>query len=158
MLTTTTTARPCATRRAATIAQARERIALDDAHHRLDAALGDLRGLVSHEGLGCDDASDLAAKYVERYLRRVAALEERGALACRPDEWQRFVAIAAKRTAAGQDVSARRRRARNELAARQCRVVATGRIRDPFLAAIVAPDPDAEILEIRAELAAAQLL
>lgn len=134
------------------------RVALDEAHARLDAALAELRALVSHEGLGSDDASTLEAEYVERYLRRVAALEERGALACTPDEWRRFTATAARRTAARRGAAARRERVRNELAARQCLVVAPGRILDPFLTALLSADPDAEILEIRAELAAAQLL
>ena len=53
---------------------------------------------------------------------------------------------------------ARRERARNALAARQCLVVAPGRILDPLLGALDRADPDAELLEIRAELAAAQLL
>ena len=102
--------------------------------------------------------SALEAEYVERYLHRVAALEERGALACTPDEWQRFTLIAARRTAARRGAAARRDRARDRRTARDCLVVAPGRIVDPALSALVDAEPDAEILEIRAELAAAQLL
>jgi len=128
------------------------RVALDDAHAHLEAALADLRALVSHQRLGADDASALEAEYAERYLQRVAALEERGALACTPDEWQRFTVIAARRTAARRAAAARRDRARD------CVVVTPGRIVDPLLSALVDAEPEAEILEIRAELAAAQLL
>jgi hypothetical protein len=133
-------------------------VALDDARAHLDAALADLRALVCHERLDADDASTLEADYVRRYLQRVAALEERGALACTPDAWQRFTAIAARRTAARRGAAARRDRARERRTARDCLVVAPGRIVDPSLSALVDAEPDAEILEIRAELAAAQLL
>ena len=134
------------------------RVALDDAHAQLDAALADLRALVSHRRLGADAASALEAEYVERYLHRVAALEERGALACTADEWLRFTEIAARRTAARRGAAARRDRARDRRAARDCLVVAPGRIADPSLSALIDAEADAEILEIRAELAAAQLL
>jgi hypothetical protein len=133
-------------------------VALDDARAHLDAALADLRVLVCHERLGADDASALEADYVERYLQRVAALEERGALACTPGEWQRFTAIAARRMAARRGAAARRDRARERRTARDCLVLAPGRIVDPSLSALVDADPDAEILEIRAALAAAHLL
>jgi hypothetical protein len=109
------------------------RIALDDAHAHLEAAVADLRALVSHERLGADDASALEAEYVERYLQRVAALEERGALACTADEWRRFTVIAARRTAARRGAAARRDRARDRRIARDCLVVAPGRIVDPQL-------------------------
>ena len=134
------------------------RVALDDAHAQLDAALADLRVLVSHHRLGADDAAALEAEYAERYLQRVAALEERGALACTADEWQRFTAIAVRRTAARRGAAARRDRARERRTMRDCLVVAAGRIVDPSVLALVDAEPDAEILEIRAELAAAQLL
>jgi len=133
-------------------------VALEEAHAHLDAALADLRALVSRQRLGADDASALEAEYVERYLHRVAALEERGALACTADEWQRFTVIAMRRTAARRGAAARRDRARNRLTARNCLVVAPVRIVDPLLSALVDTEDDAEILEIRAELAAAQLL
>lgn len=160
MLATTTTACSHATSRAQnnTPPVTALRVAFDDAHARLDAALADLRTLVSHERLGSDDASGLEAEYVERHLRRVAALEERGALACTPDEWQHFTATAARRRAARRGAAARRARVRNEIAARECLVVAPGHILDPLLTALLSAEPDAEILEIRAELAAAQLL
>jgi len=134
------------------------RVALDDAHAHLEAALADLRALVSDQRLGADAASALEAEYAERYLQRVAALEERGALACTPDEWQRFTVIAARRTAGRRAAAARRDRARDRRSARDCLVVTPGRIVDPLLSALVDAEPDAEILEIRAELAAAQLL
>ena len=134
------------------------RVALDDAQAGLDAALAELGALVSHDGLGAEDACALEAEYVERYLRRIAALEERGALACTPDEWRRFTATAARRTAARRSASSRRERARKALAARQCLVVAPGRIGDRFVAGLVGCEADEETLEIRAELAAAQLL
>lgn len=134
------------------------RVALDEAHAHLDAALADLRALVCHVRLGADDAAALEAEYVERYLRRVAALEERGALACTADEWRRFTAIAVRRAAAVRGAAERRHRARDRRAARDCLVVAPGRIVDRSLSALVDAEPDAEILEIRAELAAAQLL
>jgi hypothetical protein len=133
-------------------------VALDDAHARLDAALAELRTLVARGALGVDDAADLEADYAARHLRRVAALEERGALACTPNEWQRFTATAARRTASRRGAAARRERARTARSARQCRVVAPGGILDPLLAALYGADPDAELLEIRAELAAAHLL
>lgn len=134
------------------------RVALDHAHGHLDAALVDLRALVSDARLGADDAAALEAEYVERYLHRVAALEERGPLACTADEWLRFTAIAARRAVARRGAAARRDRARDRRTARDCLVVASGRIVDPSLSALVDVEPDAEILEIRAELAAAQLL
>ena len=162
MLTTTTPTRSRTTlldpQRASASRVSALRVALDDARAHLDAALADLRALVCHERLGADDASALEADYVERYLRRVAALEERGALACTAGEWQRFTVIAVRRTAARQGAAARRDRARDRRTARDCLVVAPGRIIDPSLSALVDAEPDAEILEIRAELAAAQLL
>jgi hypothetical protein len=162
MLTTTTPSRPRTTlmnpqRETAPRVSALS-VALDEAHTHLDAALADLRALVSDERLGADDASALEADYVERYLHRVAALEERGALACTADEWQRFTMTAVRRTAARRGAAARRDRARDRRTARDCLVVAPGRIVDPSLSALVDAEPDAEILEIRAELAAAQLL
>ena len=161
MLTTTTAtrSRPTPLRHGAPAFRVSAlRVALDDAQARLDAALAELGALVSHHGLGAEDASALEAEYVERYLRRIAALEERGALACTPEEWRRFTATAARRTAARRSAAARRERARNALAARQRLVVAPGRILDPLLAGLVGVDQDAETLEIRAALAAAQLL
>lgn len=162
MLTTTTPTRPRTTlidtQRGTVPRVSALRVALDDAHAQLNAALAELGALLPDGRLGADDAAALEAEYVERYLQRVAALEERGALACTPDEWRRFTAIAARRTVARVSASARRERARNELAARQCLVVAPGRILDRFVAGVVGCEPDAEILEIRAELAAAQLL
>jgi hypothetical protein len=162
MLTTTTPTRPRTTlahpERATAPRVSALRVALDDAHAQLDAALSDLGMLVCHQRLGADDAATLEAEYVERHLRRVAALEERGALACTADEWQRFTAIAHRRTAALAGAAARRDRARERRAARDCLVVAPGRIADRSLSALVDDEPDAEILEIRAELAAAQLL
>ena len=134
------------------------RVALDDAQAHLNAALADLRALVAHARLGADDAAALEDEYVERYLRRIAALEERGALACTADEWRRFTVIAARRTAVRRGAAARRERVRHRRAARDRLVVAPGRIVDPALAALVDAEPDAEILEIRAALAAAQLL
>ena len=134
------------------------RVALDDAHAQLDAALADLRVLVSHHRLGADDAAALEAEYAERYLHRVAALEERGALACTAAEWQRFTALAVRRMAARRGAAVRRDRARERRTMRDCLVVAPGRIVDPALSALIDAEPDAEILEIRAELAAAQLL
>lgn len=134
------------------------RVALDDAHAQLDAALADLRALVSHRRIGADDAAALEAEYAARYLQRVAALEERGALACTADEWRRFTAIAVRRTAARRGAAARRDRARERRTMRDRLVVAAGRITDPSLSALVDAEADAEILEIRAELAAAQLL
>ena len=162
MLTTTTPTRSRTTlphpQRATAPRVSALRVALDDAHAQLDAALADLRVLVSHHRLGADDAAALEAEYAERYLQRVAALEERGALACTADEWQRFTAIAVRRTAARRGAAARRDRARERRTMRDCLVVAAGRIVDPSLSALVDAEPDAEILEIRAELAAAQLL
>lgn len=162
MLTTTTATRsrpaPLLAQSAPAFSVSALRVALDDAQDRLDAALAELGALVTHRGLAPEDASALEAEYVERYLRRIAALEERGALACAPDEWRRFTATAARRTAARRSASVRRERARNRPAARQCLVVAPGRILDPLLVGLVGSEPDAEILEIRAELAAAQLL
>ncbi|MDP1847010.1 MAG: hypothetical protein Q8K79_04380 [Solirubrobacteraceae bacterium] len=134
------------------------RVALDDAQTQLNAALADLSTLVSHARLGADDAAALEAEYVERYLHRVAALEDRGALACTADEWQRYTVIAARRTAARRGAAARRDRARERRTARDCLVVAPGRIVDSSLSALIDAEPDAEILEIRAALAAAHLL
>ena len=117
MLTTTTPTRSRTTpphpQRATAPRVSALRVALDDAHAQLDAALADLRALVSHARLGADDAAALEAEYAERYLHRVAALEERGALACTADEWQRFTAIAVRRTAARRGAAARRDRARD---------------------------------------------
>ncbi len=83
MLTTTTTTTSARTRPALLPQQdvgprvTALRVALDDAHAHLEAALADLRALVCHERLGAADASALEAEYVERYLQRIAALEER---------------------------------------------------------------------------------
>jgi hypothetical protein len=161
MLTTTTSARSRGPLRPHTATPPRITalsVALDDAHARLGAALADLRTLLIDEALSPDDAAVLEAEVAARHLRRVAALEERGALACTPEEWQRFTLTAARRRASRRSATARRERARNALAARQCLVVAHGCILDPLLAALDRADPDAELLEIRAELAAAQLL
>ena len=162
MLTTTTPTgsrtTPMDTQRATASRVSALRVALDDAHAQLNAALADLRALVCDARLGADDASALEAEYVERYLHRVAALEERGALACTADEWQRYTVIAARRTAARTGAAKRRDRARDRRTARDCRVVTPGRIVDSSLSALIDAEPDAEILEIRAALAAAQLL
>jgi hypothetical protein len=162
MLTTTRPIRSRTTRphpqRAAAPRVTALRVALDDAHAQLEAALADLRALIGHQRLGAGDAAALEADYAERYLQRVAALEERGALACTADEWQRFTATAARRTAARRGAAARRDRARDRRTARDCLVVAAGRIADPSLSVLVDAEPDTEILEIRAELAAAHLL
>lgn len=133
-------------------------VAVDDARRRMDSALGDLRELLAAGELDSDAARAVEAEYVEVYLVRVAALEQLGAGACTPDEWERYEAEAVARTARRRSAKARRDRLRDELTARQCVVVAPGRVADPFLAALVADEPDAEILEIRAELAAAQLI
>lgn len=133
-------------------------IALDAARAHLDAALDDLHLLVSTGELSADGAGDLERDYVARHLRRVAELEERGALACTPDDWQQFVTAAARRTTTAQRAAARRVRARRERTARQCLVVATGHIEDPWIAALDNSEPDAELHVIRADLAAAHLL
>ena len=133
-------------------------IALDAARAQLDAALNDLRALVSTDELSADAAADLEREYAARHLRRVAELEERGALACTPDEWQQFVTAAARRTTAARRAADRRERARRERTARQCLVVSTGHIDDPWIAALDNSEPDAELHAIRADLAAAHLL
>jgi sarcosine oxidase gamma subunit len=133
-------------------------LALDDAQARLDAALDDLRALVAGGELTAADARALEDEYAARHLRRVATLEERGALACTPDEWCAYVAQAGARRARIDSARSRRERLRVALAARQCLVVAAGRIAEPTLVTFAGAEPDDEILEIRAELAAAQLL
>ena len=133
-------------------------IALDDARQRLHGALTDLRGLVTSGELERSESDALEAEYAEVYLARVAALEERGALACTPDEWRRYAARAQERNARRNSAKARRERLRDALVARQCLVLAPGRLVDPLLATLTAAEPDDEILEIRAELAASHLL
>lgn len=110
-------------------------VAVDEAHAHLNAALADLRALVCQERLGAEDAAALEAEYIERYLHRVAALEERGALGCTPEEWQRFTAVAVRRTAARRGAVARREHERDRRTARDCLVVAPGRIVDRSLSA-----------------------
>lgn len=129
-------------------------VAIDHARTRLDAALADLRMLLAAGDLAPDEAHGLQDEYAEVYLGRVAALEQLGELACTPAEWRRYTKAAEMRTCA----KARRERLRDAITARQCLVVAPGRIADPFLAALVDAEPDAEVLEIRAELAARGLL
>lgn len=160
MLTTTTPTRSTAVSRPRSAAAPHVSaidVALDDARARLEAALADLRELVSRDALSSADAFALEAEYVERCLQRIAELEERGALACTPEQWQQFTVTAARRRAARRGASTRRDRARDTFTDRQCRVLVPGRVRDPF-AALIDPEHDAELLEIRAELAAAQLL
>lgn len=161
MLTTTSTAlaqiRSCAPARPASHCTAMK-IALDAARARLDAALDDLRTLVATGELCVDAAADLERDDVARHLRRVAELEQRGALACTPEEWQRFVTAAERRTSAARRSADRRERARRERTARHCLAVASGRIDDPWIAALDSGEPDPELRAIRADLAAAHLL
>jgi hypothetical protein len=161
MLTTTRTAlaqiRSCAPVRPASECTAMIN-GLAAAGARLDAALDDLRTLVSTGDLCADAAVDLERDYVARHLRRVAELEQRGALACTPEEWQRFVTAAARRTSAARRSADRRERARRERTTRHCLAVASGRIDDPWIAALDSVEPDPELRAIRADLAAAHLL
>ena len=156
MLTTTTTpaARAVPGADGATVDGAMQvtplSVALDEEHAPLTAALGDLRALVKRSELSANDAHDLERDYVARYLRRVAELEERGALACTPDEWRRYVAKAHERTARGSAAKARRERLRAARVARDGVVVAPADVDRPLLAALTAADPDAEIVAIRA--------
>ncbi|MDQ3723823.1 MAG: hypothetical protein M3376_12360 [Actinomycetota bacterium] len=157
MLTTSSTPTPRAfgSANASTAAPAGAlSVALDEARARLQAALADLRELLAGGELRADEARGIEAEYAEVYLTRVAALEQLGALACRPGEWERYARVAAARSFA----KARRDRLRDALMSRQCLVVAPGRLVEPFLASLVDGEPDAEILEIRAELAAQDLL
>jgi hypothetical protein len=133
-------------------------VALDAARTRLDDALADLHALVADGELCADAAGDLEREYVARHLRRVAELEQRGALACTPDEWLRFVTTAARHEAAITRASEQRHRARMRRATRHSLVVAPGRITDPAIAMLVDRELDTEAQEIRAELAAAALL
>jgi hypothetical protein len=133
-------------------------VALDAARARLDAALAELHALVADGELCADAAGDLEREYVARHLRRVAELEQRGALACTPDEWLHFVTTAMRHEAAIARAGERRHRARMRRATRHSLVVAPGRIADPAIAMLVDSELDAEAQEIRAELAAAALL
>lgn len=133
-------------------------VALDAARTRLDAALADLHALVADGELCADAAGDLEREYVARHLRRVADLEQRGALACAPDEWLRYVTTATRHEAATARAGERRHRARMRRATRNCLVVAPGRITDPAIAMLLDSEPDAEACAIRADLAAASLL
>jgi len=133
-------------------------VALDEAQARLDAALEELRRLIADGALAADEARALEADYVTSHLRRVATLEQRGALACSPDEWEDHVMAAKARRARIESARSRRARLRIAVAARRCLVVAAGRIDDPALAVLIDDETDEETLEIRAELAAAQLL
>jgi len=138
-------------------------IAIDAAERRHQAALRDIARLAQRGEIGAEDATDLQAETIARFVSDARELELRAEQIVEPILWAGYEASAARQRASA--LAERRRHPRlrglspraRALRERQMCVVASGRVDTEILRWLGLED-DGESLAAREELAAAGLL